>query len=158
MKQRTENKGFTLIELLVVVAIIGLLASIVIASLNTARQKGRDARRVADGRQMQNALELYNDATSGFPAATSSVGTTYISVWPTDPANSATYYYQYKPRGSASVTTAPCPGYHLAAMALEVSGSAALTSAAHIAAGTTCASTADFSCNGVTQCYDVIGQ
>lgn len=56
------GQGFTLIELLVVVAIIGLLASIVVVALGTARQGGRDTRAVADLRQIQTALELFYDS------------------------------------------------------------------------------------------------
>ena len=57
-----KNKaGFTLIELLVVIAIISLLASVVMASLNSARSKARDARRVSDVKQFQLALGLYYD-------------------------------------------------------------------------------------------------
>jgi len=61
------SAGFTLIELLVVIAIIGLLASIILASLNTARVKSRDARRVADMNQIRNAIELYNDDNKHYP-------------------------------------------------------------------------------------------
>ena len=60
-------KGFTLIELLVVVAIIGLLSSIVLASLNSARTKARDTRRLLDMRQIQTALALYKDSYGCYP-------------------------------------------------------------------------------------------
>ncbi|MFC1756922.1 type II secretion system protein [Patescibacteria group bacterium] len=62
-----RNKGFTLIELLVVIAIIGVLASVVLASFNNARKKSRDARRVADIKQLQLALELFFDASNAYP-------------------------------------------------------------------------------------------
>jgi type II secretion system protein G len=53
------KKGFTLIELLVVVAIISLLSSIVMVSLNSAREKGRDAKRIRDIQEIHTAIELY---------------------------------------------------------------------------------------------------
>lgn len=60
-----NNKGFTLIELLVVVAIIGLLSSVVLVSLDSARAKARDAKRKQDIKQIQNALALYYDSNNG---------------------------------------------------------------------------------------------
>ncbi|MBU1292521.1 prepilin-type N-terminal cleavage/methylation domain-containing protein [Patescibacteria group bacterium] len=55
----SRQKGFTLIELLVVIAIIGLLSSVVLASLNTARVKSRDAKRIQDLTSIRTALELH---------------------------------------------------------------------------------------------------
>lgn len=62
-----NNKGFTLIELLVVIAIIGLLSTLAVVALNSARQKARDSKRVADIKQIQTALELYFADQNGYP-------------------------------------------------------------------------------------------
>ena len=60
-----KNKGFTLIELLVVIAIIGVLASVVLASLNTARNKGADAAIKSGLANMRAQAELYYDSATG---------------------------------------------------------------------------------------------
>ena len=55
------NKGFTLIELLVVIAIIGILASVILASLNSARAKGTDAAMKSDLSNARAQAEIYYD-------------------------------------------------------------------------------------------------
>jgi prepilin-type N-terminal cleavage/methylation domain-containing protein len=60
MKKNLE-KGFTLIELLVVIAIIGILASVVLASLNSARNKGADAATKANLANARAQAELHYD-------------------------------------------------------------------------------------------------
>jgi prepilin-type N-terminal cleavage/methylation domain-containing protein len=65
---RNKNrKAFTLIELLVVIAIIGLLATIVMIALNSARAKARDAKRIADLRELVTALEGYASDNGQYP-------------------------------------------------------------------------------------------
>lgn len=124
-KKKLGVAGFTLIELLVVIAIIGVLASIVLASLNSARAKSRDARRITDIKQLQLALELYFDglgATQYPPASTTCsaaaqhglealVTGNYMPQIPRDPsAPAATNCYKYATLASGSRIT-----YHLGA-------------------------------------------
>ena len=123
-KTKQDNRGFTLIELLVVIAIIGILSSVVLASLNSARAKARDANRSASIKQVQLALELYYDSNGSYVsspdvvldvALTAPLTPTYISKIPTSPSsgsykyynnsqNPATYYAIYIPYE----TKAPC--------------------------------------------------
>ena len=106
-----KSLGFTLVELLVVIAIIGLLASIILVSLSSAKAKGRDARRISDLKQLQLALELYYDANSVFPATLSALtGPGYIATIPTDPMGGT--QYTYVPYTSSAATPA-CISYHL---------------------------------------------
>lgn len=116
MKYYTKEKrvGFTLIELLVVVSLIGVLATLVLANLNAARQRGRDAQRKSDLRNIQTALRLYYNDYNKYPDGESTIRgcggsgisecdwggsfesgiQTYMSTLPNDPLPDVWYNYQ----------------------------------------------------------------
>ncbi|MBI3075051.1 MAG: type II secretion system protein [Parcubacteria group bacterium] len=107
-----SKSGFTLIELLVVIAIISILASVVLASLNTARQKSRDAKRISDVNQIRIALELYFDDNNGYPLAldnTTLVVPGYLPAIPLPPVGTGEAAYLYQGLGTG------CVSYHLGA-------------------------------------------
>lgn len=141
------RRGFTLIELLVVIAIIGILSSVVLSSLNDARIKSRDSARVSNIRQIQYALELYNDANGKYPTClfaggsctTVLNGSTYMKVVPKDPTSGLQYSY------AAIGSGTNCSSYHLGA-SLEAKSSKALQVGADATPKTVCTgSAADFS-------------
>ncbi len=75
------RRGFTLLELLVVIAIIGLLSSVVLASVNSARAKARDTLRLQHIQQIKNALELYRTANGAYPSSLGCGGVAPNNAW-----------------------------------------------------------------------------
>lgn len=128
--KKVLNKGFTLIELLVVIAIIGILASVILASLNTARAKGADAATKADLSNSRSQAEIYYDnqspnsysgvctataANNGISAmiadAAAKSGTTVVTTLATAQTSSTTVCHDNASGWAASVPTKSVTGY-----------------------------------------------
>jgi len=109
MKKR--EGGFTLIEIIVVVAIIGVIASVVLTTLNSSRAKTRDAKAKTELTQVRNALALYYSQNGTMPSpisvpvspegpafldvASQLVTAGFLSGIPQAPANHTYMYYNY---------------------------------------------------------------
>jgi prepilin-type N-terminal cleavage/methylation domain-containing protein len=111
-----KRHAFTLIELLVVIAIIGLLTTIALMSFGSSRAKARDAKRLADLRQITTAINLYYENNGVYPTCAGSVDVcsttgylgdfttlginpSYMGNIPKDPTNISTSYGYYYARG-----------------------------------------------------------
>jgi len=106
--KKTDKKGFTLIELLVVIAIIGILSSIVLVSLNSAREKARDAKRKGDMQGINTAITLYSDAGNSAAPPADAVSCAQAG-WNTTAGNcfdlTSTFDATYYPNGLPAGTT-----------------------------------------------------
>ena len=125
---KTSVRGFTLIELLVVIAIIGLLSTIIAAPIQSARKKARDAKKIAELKSTQLALEQYAESNSAqYPSTLSALSPQFMPLLSgfasatTSTQRDAFAYAIYEARatGGASSTFA----YHLG-VKLEVYGPA----------------------------------
>jgi len=153
------NKGFTLIELLVVIAIIAILSTVVMAGLNSARSKARDAKRLSDIKQLQSALELCFDNGAGFPSVAADDGvigtagligtvmcdanattpavpfSTYMAVLPTNPLPGGADYIYCSATSADPSTCADSTEAYMITFTLE-NASGSLGAGAHTATPT----------------------
>lgn len=113
MIHRSNRHGFTLIELVVVISILAILAGALIPRVTSHMAETRDARRLADIRAVQQAIEMYYVDRFAYPPAKENaraggwdvsndkdfipelVKTGYLPEAPRDPTNDDTYHYRY---------------------------------------------------------------
>lgn len=138
-----RRRGFTLIEILIVVAIIAILSSVVLVGLGPTRRLGRDSKRIADLKQVQQGLELYNLKCGYYPgtaqASTPCGSFSVISTWANltaaltgsnldissisnDPTAGSNYFYGTSGGGTGYIIGARLEDANNAALSQDVDG------------------------------------
>lgn len=168
---RQTARGFTLVELLVVVAIIAVLASSVLAAVGSARAKARDAKRIAEIKEIKNALNLYHDSNFSYPSTTpegfsgedaaiqflaSPESGGFLPAVPEIPGVAVSFFYRgIKEDGSECVNSTDICTKFVLGTTLE-SSNATLESDSDTAVGTFVGASSDcLGGSGDERCYDV---
>jgi type II secretion system protein G len=107
---RANEGGFTLIELLIVIVILGILAGVVVFSVNFVQERGVKAACQTDVKNVQTAVEAYKAQTGNYPANIAALTPNYIKSTP----DGTRYYIQYDGAGNVTAdcvnpTPAPSP-------------------------------------------------
>lgn len=98
---RKEKNCFTLIELLVVIAIIAILAAILLPALNSARERGRSATCISNGKQLYMALNFYGENYDGYAVPAYDGAANNEATW--------NWGWQFYKEGFIAETIADCP-------------------------------------------------
>lgn len=125
---KTGFRGFTLIELLVVIAIIGLLSTIIAAPIQSARKKARDAKKIAELKSTQLALEQYAESNSAqYPASLGALSPQFmplLSSFATSTTSNARDAFVYATYQAQAIGAASTTFSYLLGAKLEVYGPA----------------------------------